>query len=176
MIIAAEFRRKPHRLAPEEYLGQRWYFVTMCCENRAAIFLAAHHAGWIIKSLQAESMLHQFLIDAYCVMPDHLQFLALGTASRSNLLKFVRNFKQKTAHAYVQETGARHWQKNYCDHILRSNEESSRVAAYIWLNPVRKGLCRDFQDYPYSGSFSRPWRAPIEASWIPPWQNRKMPA
>jgi putative transposase len=175
-MIVSGFKRKPHRLSPEEYQGQRWYFVTMCCENRAPIFLAAHHARWIIKSLQAESMLHQFLIDAYCVMPDHLHFLALGTASNSNLLKFVRNFKQKTAHAYVQETGARLWQKNYCDHILRSSEKSTRVAAYIWLNPVRKGLCRDFQDYPFSGSFSRPWRAPIEASWIPPWQNLRMPA
>jgi hypothetical protein len=49
---------------------------------------------------------------------------------------FAKTFKQKTAYVYQQETGVRLWQKNYYDHVLRANEGSNHVAAYIWMNPV----------------------------------------
>jgi putative transposase len=172
-----DFKRKTHRLDPLEYRGEKWYFVTMCCERRAPIFLDADNAAWIIEALHTESILHQFLVDAYCVMPDHLHFLAFGKAASCDLLIFAKTFKQKSAYSYMQKTHTRLWLKNYYDHILQSNEESSRVAAYIWLNPVRKGLCKNFEDYPFSGSFVRPWKASPELpSWTPPWKKPQMPA
>ena len=171
-----EFRRKPHRLANEEYRGQKWYFITMCSEKRAPIFTGRVLSNWLIDALRKESQIHGFLIDAYCLMPDHLHFLALGIAPASDLLRFAKMFKQKTAHAYLRKTSQRLWQKNYYDHILRSIEEPSHVAAYIWLNPVRKRLCKDFETYPYSGSFTNPKRILEEASWTPPWKHPPMPA
>jgi len=36
--------------------------------------------------------------------------------------------------------------------VMRSNEASMSVARYILENPVRAGLTRAFQDYPFSGS------------------------
>jgi REP element-mobilizing transposase RayT len=172
-----EFKRKTHRLEAHEYLGQRWYFVTMCCENRKQIFRDGSKAQWVVEFLSAEAQLHQFVVDAYCVMPDHLHFLAFGKAAASNLLAFAKSFKQKTAYVYHQKTGARLWQKNYYDHVLRANEESRGVAAYIWLNPVRKRLCKSFEEYQYSGSFTRPWKSSTHApAWTPPWRKRQMPA
>ena len=171
------FIRRAHRLDPKEYLGQRWSFVTMCCENRKPIFLNTEKAARIVEQLRTESLLNQFLVDAYCVMPDHLHFLALGKEATSNLLVFAKSFKQKTAYVYHQKTGTRLWQKNYYDHVLRANEDSQEVAAYIWLNPVRKGLCKNFDDYPFSGSFARPWKtSPPTSTWTPPWKKGQMPA
>jgi len=138
--------------------------------------LDATHANWVLELLRTESILHQFLVEAYCAMPDHLHFLAFGTSTRSNLLKFAKSFKQQTAFAYLEKTGERLWQNNFYDHILRSSEAPNRVAAYIWLNPVRRGLCRDFQEYPYSGSFSRPWKISMDSAWMPPWKRARMPA
>ncbi|HXP81637.1 MAG TPA: transposase [Verrucomicrobiae bacterium] len=171
------FTRKAHRLDPREYLGQKWSFVTMCCENRNPIFLNAAKAAWIVEMLRRESNLHHFLVDAYCVMPDHLHFLAFGKAPTSDLPVLAKSFKQKTGFTYQQETGMRLWQKNYYDHVLRANEESKHVAAYIWMNPVRKGLCKNFEEYPFSGSFLRPWKtAATVGDWTPPWKQRQMPA
>jgi REP element-mobilizing transposase RayT len=143
---------------------------------RAPIFLDPTVAKWLIEALRKESELHSFLIDVYCVMPDHLHFLAMGATPSSNFLRFVEAFKQKTAHPYMQKTGSRLWQGNYYDHILRSNEKPASVAAYIWLNPVRKGICNDFEQYPYSGSFSKPEKVLTEPSWTPPWKHARMPA
>ncbi|HEV2523449.1 MAG TPA: transposase [Candidatus Acidoferrales bacterium] len=172
-----EFTRKSHRLATQEYLGEKWSFVTMCCEHRKPVFLNRNRAKWITEVLRAEALLHQFVVDAYCVMPDHLHFLAFGKAPTSNLLVLAKSFKQKTAYLYLQETRMRLWQKNYYDHILRATEKSNDVAAYIWMNPVRKGICEDFEDYPFSGSFTRPWKtSPHLAAWTPPWKKGQMPA
>ncbi len=151
----AEFRRKRHRLPAHEYIGKKWFFVTICCHNRAPLFADGSCAGWLLEVLRTESTLFGFVIDAYCAMPDHLHFLALGITPTSDLLKFVQSFKQKTAFRYSPSSGIILWQNNFYDHILRSNEGPARVAAYIWLNPVRKGFCKEFQEYPFSGSFSR---------------------
>jgi REP element-mobilizing transposase RayT len=51
---------------------------------------------WVLEFLRAESVLHEFLIDAYCAMPDHLHFLAFGKSVTSDILKFSQSFKQKT--------------------------------------------------------------------------------
>jgi putative transposase len=172
-----EFTRKAHRLDAREYIGQKWSFVTMCCENRKPVFLNNNNAIWIVEMLRTESLFHQFLVDAYCVMPDHLHFLVFGKEPTSNLLALAKSFKQKTGFVYQQETGVRLWQKNYYDHVLRANEKSNDVAAYIWMNPVRKRLCRSFEEYPYSGSFIRPRKTlPLGADWTPPWKQRQMPA
>jgi REP element-mobilizing transposase RayT len=172
--VPLEFTRKAHRLDPNEYLGEKWFFVTICCENRKEIFRASDKALWVIDFLQVESVRNQFLIEAFCVMPDHLHFLAFGIAPTSNLLLFVKSLKQKTAYAYKKDQGATLWQINFYDHIVGPNESSSRVAAYIWLNPVRKGFCRNFEDYPFSGSFTRDWKTALPTeSWVPPW---KVPA
>jgi REP element-mobilizing transposase RayT len=172
-----ECKRKTHRLDPREYLGEKWSFVTLCCENGKPIFLNSDKAGWIIEVLRAETRLHQFVVDAYCVMPNHLHFLAFGKTPTSNLLILAKSFKQKTGYEFQRETTVRLWPENYYDHVLRSSEESSSVAAYIWMNPVRKGLCKNFEDYPFSGSFTRPWKtSPLASAWTPPWKQRQMPA
>jgi putative transposase len=172
-----EFTRKKHRLNPGEYLGEKSFFVTMCCEGREPVFLKRELAEWIIAVLRAEAAAHQFLVDAFCVMPDHLHFLALGIAPTSNLLTLAKSFKQKTAYAHQQAHRMRLWQKNFYDHVLRPDEPSGHVAAYIWMNPVRKGLCKSFEEYPFSGSFTRPWKSSREAEvWVPPLKGPKMPA
>jgi REP-associated tyrosine transposase len=176
-MTALEFTRKNHRLNPINYLGQKWFFITMCCEHREQIFLASDSAAWIVDVLRAESTKHQFIVDAFCVMPDHLHFLAFGTTQDSNLLAYAKSFKQKTAYTYQQKYGVRLWQRNFYDHVLRADEHSGRIAAYIWMNPVRKGLCKDFEEYPFSGSFTRKWKSFHETEiWVPPWKQPKMPA
>jgi putative transposase len=171
------FKRKSHRLDPQEYLGEKWSFVTMCCEQRKPVFLSSDKAKWIIEVLRAEALLHQFAVDAYCVMPDHMHFLAFGKVPTSNLLVLANSLKQKSGYVYQKELGLRLWQKNYYDHVLRSSEESNNFAAYIWMNPVRKGLCKNFEDYPFSGPFTRCWKnSPHAEVWTPPWKKSQMPA
>jgi len=50
-------------------------------------------------------------------------------------------------------TGKRLWQRSYYDHIVRKVESLEEICEYILDNPVRKGLVKNCQEYPYSSLF-----------------------
>src|SRR6266436_4544226 len=56
---------------------------------------------------------------------------------------------------FRSKTGKTLWQISFFDHILRTAEDLSKTAEYILLNPVRAGLVKRPEDYPYSRIFSR---------------------
>jgi putative transposase len=106
-------------------------------------------------------------------MPDHLHFLAEGTASVSDLRQFAKSFKIKTSRQHSRDAGERLWQREFYEHILRSADSVESIAWYIWMNPVRKGFVAIAQEYPFPGSFSgmkmpTTWTAP---GWCPPWKK-----
>jgi len=103
-------------------------------------------------------------------MPDHLHFLAEGMANGSDLVKFVDAFKQRTAYEFRRSHRQQLWQTRFYDHILRSTDAVEDVACYIWMNPVRKGLCADPHLYPLSGSQTIDWMKCSFAGeeWVPP--------
>jgi len=132
------FQHKNIRLPAAHYIGKRWHFVTFCCEKRVPVFNDPNQAAWLIELLRRESTTNQFAIHAYSVMPDHLHFLALGTERTSDLLAFVKILKQKSAFQFKRTLNRMLWQKKSYDHILRAKDSVESVAAYIWMNPVRK--------------------------------------
>jgi putative transposase len=171
-------QHKNIRLNPVMYIGRRSYFVTLCCSARRPVFANRDRAIWFIENLRKQSGDYGFVVHAYCVMPDHVHLLVTGTGAASDLLAFLRNLKQTTAHEYLHKFGRALWQKKFYDHILRPRDNSANVALYIWLNPVRKGICRDPRDYPYCGSFVLDWKKAISPaqSWVPGWKKNKTPA
>jgi putative transposase len=94
----------------------------------------------------------------------------------SHLPKFAGRFKQQTAFDDRKGLGGSLWQPKFYDHILRQDSAMDDVAWYIWMNPVRKGLCGDPREYPFSGSLTLPWEEGQSSSahWTPPWKL-KMP-
>jgi hypothetical protein len=77
---------------------------------------------------------------------------------------------------YSRATGQQLWQKKFYDHILRAEDSPSAVSWYIWMNPVRKGFCSQPVAYPFSGSFTKPWREMIQPSemWVPTWKKSQV--
>ncbi len=108
----------------------------------------------------------------WCVMPDHLHVFVEGQADDSDLREFVTRFKQQTAFPFFRRFGRRLWQRNFYDHVVRPYEPIHPIFWYIWMNPVRKGLCGDPREYPYSGSDTVEWkqRKPVTEGWAPPWK------
>jgi REP element-mobilizing transposase RayT len=85
-------------------------------------------------------------------MPDHLHFLAEGTEAASDLQRLVKGFRIKSSRCFLTEWKAPLWQKRFYDRILRSPDSVESVAWYIWLNPVRKRLVANPEEYVHSGS------------------------
>jgi len=166
------FLRKNIRLHSSRYLGRSWYFITLCCEARSPIFSDSINTQLLIHHLKIAAKKYHFGVHAYCVMPDHFHALVEGIALDSDLLLFTRFFKQTTSREYSKERGTPLWQKNFYDHILRPKDSPEAVAGYIWMNPVRKGLCNQPYQYPYSGSFTEQWKIKFQPQdvWVPSWK------
>ncbi len=166
------FYNKRLRLPASHYRGRRTYFVTVCTDHRRSLFADPSTARWLLGHLSAISALKDFLLHAYCIMPDHVHFLVEGRSENCDLVALVDSFKQRTAFEFRKIHRSVLWQKRYYDHVLRPREAIEDVACYIWMNPVRRGLSATPQEYPLSGSQTIDWmhRSSAEPSWSPPWK------
>ena len=171
------FRHKNIRLPLDRYVGTAWFFLTFCTENREKIFLNSNRAQWFLDNLLHDSPSDDLAIHAYCIMPDHVHLLTQGLTPTSDLLRFLTALKKKTGFAYKQEIKQNLWQKKSYDHALRSSDSPDLVAWYIWMNPVRAGLCTSVTDYPWVGSLTGagPYAAPPSKMWSPPWRSQGAP-
>ena len=172
------FFKKRLRLPADHYLGRRIYFLTIATEKRIPFFANQSTGQWLLKALREIATQHCFSLHAYCAMPDHLHFLCEGLSDTSDLVKFVNDFKQRTAYEFRQKQRSRLWQKRYHDHVLRPKEVIEDVACYIWWNPVRKGLCPDPHLFSLSGSQTLDWmkQSSSRPAWTPPWKKPSVEA
>ena len=166
-----QFHHKSIQLSHAAYIGAKAYFLTLCAVDRHKAFTNPDTCYSLLDLLREESSLRDFVIPAYCLMPDHLHFLAHGLQGTSDLLSFAKSFRIKSSRTYSHETGRVLWQKKFFDHILRSTISLESVAWYIWMNPIRAGLAINVGEYPFAGSFTNaePFRKKPEKIWEPEW-------
>jgi REP element-mobilizing transposase RayT len=98
----------------------------------------------------------KFEILAYCVVPDRLILVARGETPESDMREFLRGFRAAATEAF--EPGGAHpfWKRKYQERVLRKGELTRTVAQEIFREPVKAGLAKRMEDYPYLGSFSFP--------------------
>jgi len=148
-------KRRP-RLHPSCYIGERRYFLTFCTHARRAVFTDARVVALALQQILRAAGEHQVALIAYTFMPDHAHLLVEGLEPCSDLIKFAHRAKQRSAHEYSKEKGARLWQPSYWDHVLRDEESTWDVIRYICDNPVRKHLVARWEDYEFTGSAIMP--------------------
>ena len=167
------YYRSNTRLPPNHYLGPRTYFVTICCDRRKPHLGSPGFAQRVSGLLHEGASNYSFLLHAFCIMPDHLHLLAEGTQPLSNLLEFIRLFKQRTSFDFRKSFPTRLWEKSFYDYVLRPSDSLEAVACYIWWNPVRKRLCSCPQDFPFTGSQTIDWikHSAVPSEWTAPWKG-----
>jgi len=105
-------------------------------------------------------------------MPDHAHLLLEGTAPDADFREAMRQWKQQTSHVWRARTGQPLWQLGYYDRVLRENDDTRAVVAYLLQNPVRAGLVAAATDWPWTGSAKYPVLdlAIHAGDWNPPWR------
>ncbi len=150
----ATTHKKRIRLKDFDYKGFFRYSVTICTYNRERVFEDDPPlVEWLTETLREKSNSLGFKVWAYCFMPDHLHLLIEGSDANSDMKRFISSYKQLTGFSYRKKTGSPLWQINYYEHVLRREEDTRDVAYYIFNNPVRRGLVKDFKEYNSLGSF-----------------------
>jgi putative transposase len=166
--------RKTIRLPAKYYTGRGWYFVTGCTLYREPVLNNPTVARFLVHAIRTAAALEDFHLHAWCVMPDHVHVLVEGATNESVLSRFVGRWKRASALEFKRQYRRDLWQRLFYDHVLRPMELSHSFAWYIWLNPVRKEMCKEPGEYPWSGSLTIEWtkvQRPAD-DWTPPWKRR----
>ena len=134
------------------------YFLTICVAGRRRVLANAQALAILRAELAATQDRYGWAVGRFVVMPDHLHFFCASeeraeSASRS---RFVGGFKQWTAKQILRALGLPPplWQKQFCDHVLRSSESYESKWRYVCDNPVRAGFVEATEDWPSYGEIS----------------------
>lgn len=143
---------KPEHLKGFDYLGCHQYFLTFCTDSRRRCFVTADAVDTVRTQIERAAGEQSVALLAYCYMPDHVHLLVEGRAEDSDCLRFIARAKQFSGFHYSVRFHNRLWQRYGYERTLRNDESALSVARYVLENPVRAGLVRCIEQYPYSGS------------------------
>jgi putative transposase len=129
------------------------FFITCCAHNRRPLLANDHiHDSFTLFCSAARE--RNILVGRYVIMPDHLHlFVHLPNPDElSSWMKSLKNFLSKALRN--QGIQAPHWQRNYFDHVFRSEASAAEKWDYVRLNPVRGGLVSQESEWPYQGEIA----------------------
>jgi putative transposase len=144
--------RHPQHLRGFDYLGPNRYSLPFCTEHRREVFTTALVVELVNAQFLRAGGEHLFAILAHCFMPDHLHLLVEGMRADSDLRRVQAAAKQYSGFYYKQRYGLTLWQRYGYERVLRSQEQTLDVVRYILANPIRAGLAKNMNEYPFSGS------------------------
>ena len=144
-------KERPHRLSSEAYVGEVSMAVTCAIAGRSPVFTNREVVEAILERLTQACEKEAAEIVLYCFMPDHLHAIVRGRERNSNLLNFMKRFKQSSGFWLSQNLSVR-WSGDYYDHVIRNSSDFSEHCQYILGNPVRAGIAEHMFAYPFTGS------------------------
>ena len=107
-----------------------------------------------------ESLLHfddqRYRLWAWVLMPNHVHILMTPHRSWS-LSEIMKSFKSYTSHEANKILGrsGKFWMEDYFDRYIRDEKHFASAITYIENNPVKAGLCRRPEDWPFSSAWFR---------------------
>ena len=152
-----KYNRRSIRLRGYNYSCPGAYFVTICTQEQK-ILLKFKCVQVMIHSVwnSLPDRFPSIKLDEFVIMPNHVHaILWLGSSSNfqvgadlvsaTPLSRIIQVFKSITTYKYILEVkknnwplfNNRLWQRNYYDHIIRSEKSLNRVREYIINNHTR---------------------------------------
>ena len=129
------------------------YFITTCTFHRRAILASREVAVILIDEWRNAHNRHGWAIGRYVIMPDHVHFFCSAELGTKALPTFMQRWKEWTSKRMMRELklSGTVWQEEFFDHVLRSSESYSQKWDYVKENPVRAGLVKRSDEWPWQG-------------------------
>jgi putative transposase len=147
-----DFIRKHTRLRGFDYSSAHYVcFITICVCKKQPFFLNKQLAIFVQKSIENRQKQKEINLLCYCIMPNHIHLLlSLDETYKQSLSVWVSSFKRYVSkEAKDKYNISPMWQRNYYDHIVRTEESLSKIGEYILNNPVRRNLAKRWENYPF---------------------------
>jgi len=170
MVFNSEIHhRRSIRLEGYDYSQAGAYFLTLCTQNRECLFgeiveggMRLNDAGRGVESVWNGLPEHypHVELDVMVIMPNHVHGIIVLTPAvgaglkpaptakvRHRLPEIVRAFKTFSSRRINEPRntpGAKLWQRNYWEHIVRNEPELNRLRKYVQDNPAQWELDKLF--------------------------------
>jgi len=145
-------------------------------EGKPIYVTFASYKRWVlpesVRGLVLGHCLHdhgtKFYVHGIVVMPDHVHMIFTPLKDNQDnpygLAEIMNGIKGTSAHSINKALNRRGpvWQREFFDHVLRSDESIHSKVQYVCENPVRKGLVQAVGDYAWL------WREWVEGENVAP--------
>jgi REP element-mobilizing transposase RayT len=109
-------------------------------------------AQLVVESILKGEQLNHYELYSFVVMANHVHVLIHPHVDPSLLLKSLKGATAREADKLLGRTGEPFWQKESYDHWVRDQAEFERIKVYIENNPVKAGLVKAPEQYPWSSA------------------------
>ncbi len=124
-------------------------FLTVCTKDRTEI-LACPEVADLLRHAWDEAT--SWLVGHYLIMPDHLHlFCAPAALPERPVGQWVRYWKTLASRRWPRPLEHPIWQLDFWDTQLRSVRHYGEKWTYVRENPVRAGLVRTSDEWPWQG-------------------------
>ncbi|MSR67407.1 hypothetical protein EXS65_01080 [Candidatus Peribacteria bacterium] len=121
--------------------------ITTNTRQREPIFADYACAREAIESLYRVQMFTPFFLFGFVIMPDHCHFV-LNVPEGGSISKIMCAYKRSVCF----EIGKPIWQSRFHVKIL---DDVAAALRYVHFNPVKKNLCEQIDEYPWSSASGR---------------------
>ncbi len=99
---------------------------------------------------------NKYHLIAWVIMPNHIHFLATPFEN-VELRTIAHSIKSYTAHEAnkLLNRSGQFWQHEPFDRYIRNGKHYSSVIRYIENNPVKAGLCKEPEEWPFSSAHTK---------------------
>ena len=131
-------------------LSDRFFFIT-CRVLRCRGALEESEFQCLARVVRERREKHQFLLTAWVFLPDHWHAILFPRfpVTISRLMESIKVTSTLRINATRKESGL-FWPPRSFDRALRTVGEYCEKVEYIHLNPVRAGLAKRAEDWPWS--------------------------
>ncbi len=136
-------------------------FVTTCTRNRKAILVSEQVATILIQEWRRACDRYGWHVGRYVIMPDHVHLFCAPEQNAGSLSVFVGSWKRWSSRRISElsrttsAATAPIWQREFFDHLLRSEESYDQKWNYVRENPVRARLTQSADEWPWAGEIDQ---------------------
>jgi putative transposase len=109
-------------------------------------------AGYVEAAILRGPELGHYDLYAYVVMPNHVHVLLNPRVPLVRITRGIKGVSARDANGGLHRVGQPFWQHESFDHWARNGAQLERIRSYIENNPVKAGLAKRPQDWPWSSA------------------------
>lgn len=155
------------------YVPGASYFFTVTLHDRRSDYLI-RYVDLLRQSIRDIRSKKPFEIDAIVILPEHLHTIWRLPENDSDFSgrwkaiksKFTRLVKQYDASLVPNLKGEYDlWQKRFWEHTIQNQIDYQKHVDYIHYNPIKHGMVKQLNDWPYSSFHRFVMQGILSADW-----------